>query len=166
MERPDGAERWVHHTVAGVACAFERHMLGQLVRPDYGGPFDPSSLTEDYEAGLQIAHRGGRGVFVRMRDRTGTLVATCEYFPNRIDAAVKQKARWMVGISLAGWDRMGWHGGPAEWWMRIRDRRATLAARWFYSPPTCLLPHIPDRPHQQLHWHLCACCPFRRSSPL
>jgi len=23
---------------------------------------------------------------------------------------------------------MGWHGGPAEWWMRIRDRRATLAA--------------------------------------
>ncbi len=34
----------------------------------------------------------------------------------------------MVGISLAGWDRMGWHGGPAEWWMRIRDRRATLAA--------------------------------------
>lgn len=113
---------------AGVACAFERHMLGQLVRPDYGGPFDPSSLTEDYEAGLQIAHRGGRGVFVRMRDRTGTLVATREYFPNRIDAAVKQKARWMVGISLAGWDRMGWHGGPAEWWMRIRDRRATLAA--------------------------------------
>ena len=23
---------------------------------------------------------------------------------------------------------MGWQGGPAEWWMRIRDRRATLAA--------------------------------------
>jgi adsorption protein B len=34
----------------------------------------------------------------------------------------------MVGISLAGWDRLGWRGGPAEWWMRIRDRRATLAA--------------------------------------
>jgi adsorption protein B len=34
----------------------------------------------------------------------------------------------MVGISLAGWDRLGWRGGPAEWWMRIRDRRATMAA--------------------------------------
>lgn len=34
----------------------------------------------------------------------------------------------MVGISLAGWDRMGWQGGPAEWWMRIRDRRAAIAA--------------------------------------
>ncbi|KQN04713.1 hypothetical protein ASE85_06860 [Sphingobium sp. Leaf26] len=113
---------------AGVACAFERHMLGRLVDPIHEGPFDPSSLTEDYEAGLRIAHMGGRGVFVRMRDRTGALVATREYFPDSIHAAVKQKARWMVGISLAGWDRMGWHGGPAEWWMRIRDRRATLAA--------------------------------------
>lgn len=113
---------------AGVACAFERDMLGRLADPVHGGPFDPSSLTEDYEAGLRIAHMGGRGVFVRMRDRTGALVATREYFPDSIKAAVIQKARWMVGISLAGWDRMGWHGGPAEWWMRIRDRRATLAA--------------------------------------
>ncbi|WP_311268588.1 glycosyl transferase family protein [Sphingobium sp. WCS2017Hpa-17] len=113
---------------AGVACAFERRILGQLADPVHGGPFDPSSLTEDYEAGLRIAHMGGRGVFVRMRDRTGALVATREYFPDSVKAAVKQKARWIVGISLAGWDRMGWHGGPAEWWMRIRDRRATLAA--------------------------------------
>lgn len=113
---------------AGVACAFERGMLGSLFDPAHGGPFDPSSLTEDYEAGLRIANMGGRGVFVRMRDRTGALVATREYFPDTIPAAVKQKARWIVGISLAGWDRMGWHGGPAEWWMRIRDRRATMAA--------------------------------------
>lgn len=113
---------------AGVACAFERATIGRLSNPVHGGPFDPSSLTEDYEAGLQIAHMGGRGVFVRMRDRHGELVATREYFPASFGAAVKQKARWIVGISLAGWDRMGWYGGPAEWWMRIRDRRATLAA--------------------------------------
>lgn len=113
---------------AGVACAFERRVLGRLSNPLHGGPFDPSSLTEDYEAGLRISDMGGRGAFVRMRDRKGTLVATREYFPDSIETAVKQKARWMVGISLAGWDRMGWHGGPAEWWMRIRDRRATMAA--------------------------------------
>lgn len=113
---------------AGVACAFERQMLGRLSDARHGGPFDPSSLTEDYEAGLRINNMGGRGVFVRMRDRDGYLVATREYFPDTIHAAVRQKARWMIGISLAGWDRMGWHGGPAEWWMRIRDRRATMAA--------------------------------------
>jgi adsorption protein B len=113
---------------AGVACAFERSMIGRLTDPTHGGPFDPSSLTEDYEAGLRISDMGGRGVFVRMRDAKGALVATREYFPDTMAAAVRQKARWMVGISLAGWDRLGWRGGPAEWWMRIRDRRATMAA--------------------------------------
>lgn len=113
---------------AGVACAFERLTLDRLVNPANGGPFDPESLTEDYEVGLRIKNMGGRGVFVRMRDRAGDLVATREYFPDSLDGAVRQKARWMVGISLAGWDRMGWQGGPAEWWMRIRDRRAAIAA--------------------------------------
>lgn len=113
---------------AGVACAFERHTLARLA-PGHGhGPFDPTSLTEDYEAGLRIRDMGGRGVFVRMRDAQGEMVATREYFPDSIDAAVRQKARWIVGISLAGWDRLGWRGGPAEWWMRIRDRRSALAA--------------------------------------
>ncbi|HWV12466.1 MAG TPA: glycosyl transferase family protein [Sphingobium sp.] len=113
---------------AGVACAFERVTLEGLVNPANGGPFDPGSLTEDYEVGLRIRNMGGRGVFVRMRDATGELVATREYFPDTLDGAVRQKARWMVGISLAGWDRMGWQGGPAEWWMRVRDRRAAIAA--------------------------------------
>jgi adsorption protein B len=113
---------------AGVACAFERAILGQLVDDRHGGPFDPSSLTEYYEVGLRISDMGGRGVFVRMRDQRGGLVATREFFPDTLHEAVRQKARWMVGISLAGWDRLGWRGGPAEWWMRIRDRRATMAA--------------------------------------
>lgn len=113
---------------AGVACAFERLTLERLVNPANGGPFDPDSLTEDYEVGLRIRNMGGRGVFVRMRDAAGELVATREYFPDSLDGAVRQKARWMVGISLAGWDRMGWQGGLAEWWMRVRDRRAAIAA--------------------------------------
>lgn len=113
---------------AGVACAFRRDSLAALVDPAQGGPFDPSSLTEDYEAGLKISDLGGKGVFVRMRDQRGAWVATREFFPDTIHEAVKQKARWMVGISLAGWDRLGWSGGSAEWWMRIRDRRATVAA--------------------------------------
>lgn len=113
---------------AGVACAFERDTLAALARDPGHGPFDPSSLTEDYEAGLRIRDNGGRGIFVRMRDADGELVATREYFPDTIDSAVRQKARWIVGISLAGWDRMGWRGGPFEWWMRLRDRRAALSA--------------------------------------
>lgn len=124
---------------AGVACAFERKTLERLVNPANGGPFDPGSLTEDYEVGLRISNMGGRGVFVRMRDSDGQLVATKEYFPDNLKDAVKQKARWMVGISLAGWDRMGWQGGPAEWWMRMRDRAAALSAFVLFTAYLALL---------------------------
>jgi adsorption protein B len=50
------------------------------------------------------------------------------YFPETLDAAVRQKARWIAGIALAGYDRLGWSGGLAETWMRMRDRRAPMAA--------------------------------------
>ncbi|SCW69076.1 adsorption protein B [Sphingobium faniae] len=113
---------------AGVACAFNRRTLGRLTDERHEGPFDPASLTEDYEAGLRIGEMGGRGIFVRMRDEQGQLVATREYFPDTLDAAIRQKARWIIGISLAGWDRLGWRGSMTEWWMRFRDRRAALAA--------------------------------------
>jgi adsorption protein B len=29
---------------------------------------------------------------------------------------------------LSGWDRLGWSGGVAERWMRLRDRQSLLAA--------------------------------------
>jgi adsorption protein B len=41
---------------------------------------------------------------------------------------VRQKARWLGGIALSGWDRLGWSGGLGERWMRMRDRRGPLAA--------------------------------------
>lgn len=113
---------------AGVGCALSREALAALAREQHGSPFDPGSLTEDYEIGLRITERGGRSVFVHMRDDKGELVCTREHFPESLEAAVKQKARWMVGISLAGWDRLGWQGGVAERWMRLRDRRGALAA--------------------------------------
>lgn len=74
-----------------------------------------------------------------MQDGEGQLVATREYFPDSLKDAVKQKARWMVGISLAGWDRMGWQGGPSEWWMRMRDRRAALSAFVLFTAYLALL---------------------------
>ncbi|MET3824531.1 adsorption protein B [Sphingomonas sp. PvP055] len=116
--------------LAGVGCAIERAMLGRIADARGGSPFDAASLTEDYELGLQIAMLGGRGTFawVRASDR-GPPVAVRAYFPATISGAVRQKARWMTGIALAGWDRLGW-GAPLDWrdhWMRMRDRRAPLA---------------------------------------
>jgi adsorption protein B len=114
---------------AGVGCAFSRPMLREIAREmDAGGPFSLDSLTEDYELGLKIKAAGGRSRFLRVRGENGLLVATRACFPARIDHAVRQKARWVHGIALQGWDRMGWGGSTAERWMRVRDRRGPLTA--------------------------------------
>ncbi|HEY7809963.1 MAG TPA: glycosyl transferase family protein [Allosphingosinicella sp.] len=113
---------------AGVGCAFSRDMLGRIAAEAGGTPFDAASLTEDYELGLRVAQAGGRATFLRVTGRDGGLVVTREYFPGTVRAAVRQKARWMTGIALAGWDRLGWHGSLAERWMRLRDRQSPLAA--------------------------------------
>ena len=114
---------------AGVGCAIQRPMLQRIAETRGGLPFDESSLTEDYELGLTVAAMGGRTKLARAYDRNGTLVAVRAYFPASLHAAVRQKARWMTGIALAGWDRTGWARGGSlgEHWMRMRDRRATLA---------------------------------------
>ncbi len=116
--------------LAGTGCAITTTMLAGIAAERGGAPFDESSLTEDYELGLHIAARGGISRFVRISDpRDGSLVAVRAYFPDTIPAATRQKARWMTGIALAGWDRTGW-GEPralADHWMRMRDRRAPVS---------------------------------------
>lgn len=114
---------------AGVGCAFRREALVSAAAGRADGPFDADSLTEDYELGLRLRARGGRAAFVRLPAAAGLpAVATREHFPATLDAAVAQKARWMAGIALSGWDRLGWNGGLAERWMRLRDRQAPIAA--------------------------------------
>lgn len=114
---------------AGVGCAFSRSRLATVAERIGTGPFDPDSLTEDYELGLRMREGGGRSRFVRLPSAQGRrIVVTREYFPATIEAAVAQKARWMAGIALSGWDRLGWSGGIAERWMRLRDRQSVIAA--------------------------------------
>jgi adsorption protein B len=114
---------------AGVGCAASRRALDRLVaRQGDGLPFASDSLTEDYELGLAIAAAGGRCRFVRARGEDGRLIATRAFFPHRFDKVVRQKSRWVLGIALQGWDRIGWAGGASETWMRARDRRGPLTA--------------------------------------
>lgn len=113
---------------AGVGCAVSREALG-LLAGEGDAPFDAASVTEDYEMGLKLHALGRRAAFVRLpAGERGGVVATREHFPATLDAAVQQKSRWIMGIALAGWDRLGWSGGLAERWMRLRDRQSLLAA--------------------------------------
>ena len=114
---------------AGVGCAFDRELVGKMMGDRQGrGPFSTESLTEDYELGMRIQDLGGRSRFLRVHGDDGALIATRAWFPSRLPDAVRQKARWVHGIAFQGWDRLGWQGGIAERWMRLRDRRGPLSA--------------------------------------
>lgn len=125
--------------LAGVGCAIERNHLGRIAIGRGGNPFDPVSLTEDYELGLGLGADGGKIIFARMFDADGELVGTRACFPDTFEAATRQKARWMTGIALAGWDRLGWRGGLAEIWMRLRDRKAVFAAIVLTTAYICII---------------------------
>ena len=114
---------------AGVGTAIRCDVMAALAEQNGGRPFADDSLTEDYELGLRLAALGHRGLFLRCRAGSGApLIAVRAHFPATLALAARQKARWIIGIALAGWDRIGWSGGPIEWWMRWRDRRSLLAA--------------------------------------
>jgi adsorption protein B len=114
---------------AGVGCAFARDLIGTIAHAaDDKAPFSIESLTEDYELGMKIKSAGGTAWFLRARGEDRRLVATRAYFPPTLPQAVRQKARWVHGIALQGWDRLGWGGGALETWMRLRDRRGPLTA--------------------------------------
>ena len=116
--------------LAGVGCAIARRPLAALAALQDGRPFTETSMTEDYEVGLRVGDLGLKTIFVRIPARRGErgIVASRGHFPASMGAAVRQKARWLGGIALSGWDRLGWSGGLGERWMRMRDRRGPLAA--------------------------------------
>jgi adsorption protein B len=107
-----------------------RKPLAELAAMQGGKPFAGNSMTEDYELGLRIGALGLKTMFVRIPAQPGdrAVVSSRGHFPSTLSGAVRQKARWLGGIALTGWDRLGWQGGLGERWMRMRDRRGPLAA--------------------------------------
>ena len=116
--------------LAGVGCAISRGAIARLAADNVGHPFAANCMTEDYELGLRVGAYADKTMFVRIPAVAGSrsLVSSRGHFPATLDAAVRQKARWIGGIALAGWERLGWSGGIGERWMRMRDRRGPLAA--------------------------------------
>lgn len=125
---------------AGVGCALTRSALALLAIERGGQPFRADSLTEDYEVGMLIGACGLRTCFVDAVGAAGDRIVSRGPFPGDVEAAVRQKSRWIAGIALGGWDHLGWltagrgsagDGVHRSWlarWMLWRDRRAPLAA--------------------------------------
>ena len=132
---------------AGVGSAFDRDAFEDIALASGQRPFDPNSLTEDYEIGLKFRMAGKRVLFAchsvegaRAEREQGRLdspltfepdapeefIATREYFPSRFKDAVRQRSRWVVGITMQAWESWGWKGNAATRWCLWRDRKALL----------------------------------------
>lgn len=128
---------------AGVGAAFSRKAFDLVCAKRDNELFSVDSLTEDYEFGFRLHGLKLKQAFVRFAVKkivmkknifTGRMyqveqddrVCVREYFPNKFKFSVRQKSRWVVGITLQGWLNLGWKGNLATRYMLFRDRKALL----------------------------------------
>jgi adsorption protein B len=127
---------------AGVGCAFSREALEKMGGERKGQLFNIQSMTEDYDFGMHIRTLGLSSIFVKFPvERTVTTfsrwfgrrdatvreyIGTREFFPNRPWPAIKQRARWIVGIAFQGWSQLGWRGGFWSKYQLLQDRKQLI----------------------------------------
>jgi adsorption protein B len=129
---------------AGVGTGFARDAIERLALKHDNQVFNVATFTEDYDLAFRMNAIGERSVLIQFyvertttetaglfekRDKlkvTRELVGTRGYFPANFGDAVRQKARWTLGIVFHGWQQRGWEGGPALRYMIWRDRKALL----------------------------------------
>jgi bacteriophage N4 adsorption protein B len=112
----------------GVGTAYTRQALETLAASESNRVFEPSCLTEDYENGLRLHRLGLKQAFVPLTFRATGPVATREYFPQNFWDAVKQRTRWVTGISLQSWERHGWSGNLRQAYWMWRDRKGLIGS--------------------------------------
>ena len=129
---------------AGVGTAFARTAIEKLSHKTGGIVFDVTSLTEDYHVSLEIHLLKLKTIFLTQRiERTQMkkkwyffgelvpkkvyeLVATRALYPSRYMAAVRQRARWITGITLQEWRNTGWPGTIATRYTLFHDRKTLI----------------------------------------
>jgi len=130
---------------AGVGTAVSRVALDELAAQRNNQIFNINTVTEDYEFGAGFFRLKRTGILAQVTvARTQAVVrgwwrkrkkfrqvqervAVREYFPDKFRLAVRQKSRWVLGISLQGWKNLGWPPGFWLKYMMYRDRKALFA---------------------------------------
>ena len=113
---------------AGVGTAYRRDALERLAVAHSNRVFEPEALTEDYENGLQLFRLGCSQAFIPLVETPAGFVATREFFPQSWRTALRQRTRWVTGITLQGWERFGWGQTAGEMYWLWRDRKGLIAS--------------------------------------
>ncbi len=107
----------------GVGTGFSRRALERIAAGHSNRIFEPGSLTEDYENGFKIRRLGLPQKFIPIHFREGRPIATREYFPRKFTAAVRQRTRWVMGITLQSWEYLSARDTLGQLYWFWRDRK-------------------------------------------
>jgi adsorption protein B len=116
---------------AGVGSAFDRNAFEEIALAHGQKAFNTESLTEDYEIGLKFRLAGKRVYFACHtvvsnepgKGPSEQFIATREYFPDGFNASIRQRSRWILGITLQTWAQIGWKGPLSVRYCLWRDRK-------------------------------------------
>ncbi|KGH31934.1 MULTISPECIES: cyclic di-3',5'-guanylate-activated glycosyltransferase NrfB [Comamonas] len=130
---------------AGVGTCFSRRAITALLELGDGVAFDTQSLTEDYDIGFRLKQLGMREIFVRFpvhdadqpadpeqprrrgrSAREASVICVREFFPDTLNAAVRQKSRWITGIVIQGFKTLRWTKSGVLNYFLWRDRKGAL----------------------------------------
>lgn len=124
----------------GTGTGFSRKVIDFLSEEHDSHVFNESSMTEDYSMSKKIREAGLKSVFVNVvlgdddspwwkpLCKRPMFVSNWSYFPMDWTRSVRQKSRWIIGISLQEWEQSGWEG---SWLMKenfVKDRKVFVAA--------------------------------------
>lgn len=129
---------------AGVASCYGRRIIKIMVEKNANEPFNTKTLTEDYDFSFRMKAWNAKQVFVtfpvqypvnRRRLFGGTrqeliegYISTRELFPDKFVAAYRQRARWILGIALQGWQSQKWTGDLWTKYFLWRDRKGLVTS--------------------------------------
>lgn len=112
----------------GVGTGYRREALDMLAESASNRVFEPECLTEDYENGIRLHALGCKQVFLPIRFVGSKPVATRGYFPQTLGQSIRQRTRWVMGISLQSWQRHGWRGNLRQVYWYWRDRKCLVGS--------------------------------------
>lgn len=129
---------------AGVSACFSREAIQHLMDKNQGEAFRTSSFTEDYDIAFRVSELGFKSAFIAYpanyaidinitSGSPGILyrslpVATREFFPSGLEAAYRQRARWLLGIVFQGAHEHGWRGSLGTKYFLARDRKGVITS--------------------------------------
>lgn len=109
----------------GVGTGYARAALDALAAS--GLLFETRCLTEDYDTGYRLHRLGWRELFIPLHwCGDGRPVATREYFPMTGAQALRQRTRWVIGITLQSWERHRWGTNWRQAYWFLRDRKGLI----------------------------------------